>query len=108
MRTNSKCRLLRLKSWLASSWREVPQSTRSGYAEIKVFETTNSKVSAKQEDESSPHRPYSADVAPSDLHRFGHLRGPRFADDYLLEHCVCEDLRCFSRKFYSIGLQRFT
>jgi len=74
VRTNSKYRLLGLTSWLASSGREMPQSTHSGYAEIKEGETTNSKVSAKQEDESSPHPPYSRDVAPSDLHLFGHLR----------------------------------
>ena len=82
----------------------MPQSTHSGYAEIKEGETTNSKVSAKQEDESSPHPPYSRDVAPSDLHLFGHLRWRRFADDDLLEHYVCEELRRYSKKFYSIGL----
>ena len=87
----------------------MPQSTHSGCANLKEFETTNSKVSAKQEDESSPH---PSDVAPSDLHRFDHLkdalRGRRFADDDLLEHYVCEELRHFSKTFYSIGLQRLT
>jgi hypothetical protein len=44
----------------------------------------NSKGSAKHEDESSPHPPYSPDLAPSDFHLFGPLkdalRGRRFAD----------------------------
>jgi hypothetical protein len=80
----------------------VPQLTHSGCADVKEFETTNSKVSATQEDESSPHPPYSPDEAPSDFHRFVHLkdsiRGRRFADDDLLEHYVCEELRRFSKK----------
>jgi hypothetical protein len=87
----------------------VPQSTNSGCADVKEFETTNSKISTKQEDESSPHPPYSPDVAPSDFHRFGHLndalRGSRFADD-LLEHYVCEELRRFSKKFYATVLRQ--
>ena len=50
----------------------MPQSTHGGFADIKEVETTNSKVSAKQKDESGPHPPYSPDLAPSDLHLFGH------------------------------------
>jgi hypothetical protein len=90
----------------------VPRSSHSGCAHIEEVETTNSKVSAKQEDESGPHPSYSPDVAPYDLHGFGHvkdsLRERRFADDDLLEHYVCEEPRRFSKKVYSIGLQRLT
>jgi hypothetical protein len=89
----------------------VPQSTHSGFADVKEFETTNSKVSAKQEEESSPLPPYSLDVAPSDFHRFGHLKdslqGRRFADDDLLEHYVCVNssdasAKRFIRSAYSV------
>ena len=54
-------------------------------ADIKEVKTTNSKGSAKQEEESSTRPAYSLDLAPSDFHLLGPpkdaLRGRHFADD---------------------------
>jgi hypothetical protein len=53
--------------------------------EIEEVKTTNMKGSDKQEDEPSPHPPFSFISAPSDIHLFGPLRyalhGHHFADD---------------------------
>jgi hypothetical protein len=40
------------ESCYCNSWTEVPQSTHSGCVGIKVVETNNSKISAKQKEES--------------------------------------------------------
>ena len=44
-------------------------------ADIKEVKTSNLKGSAKQEDESSRHPPYSPGLAPSDFHHFEHCFG---------------------------------
>jgi histone-lysine N-methyltransferase SETMAR len=55
-----------------------------------------------------PHPPYSPDLEPSDFHLYGPLkdalRGRRFADDDELKHSVREELRHFSKEFYSTGI----
>jgi hypothetical protein len=56
-----------------------------------------------------PTPPYSPDLAPSYFHLFGPLkdtlRGCRFVDDGL-RHRLREELRGFSKEFYSTGIQR--
>jgi hypothetical protein len=47
---------------------------RAKYADIKEVKTTNSKVSAKQENESSPHPPYHTKLAHSDFCLLGCLK----------------------------------
>jgi histone-lysine N-methyltransferase SETMAR len=59
-----------------------------------------------------PRPLYSPDLTPSDFHLFGPLRdvlrGRRFADDVELNHSVREDLRRFSKEFYTTDVQRLT
>jgi len=66
-------------------------------ADIKEVKATNSKDSAKQDDEHGGHPPYSPSLAPSDFHILGHLkdalRRRRFVDDDELKHGVREELR---------------
>jgi len=63
----------------------------------------NSKFSTKLEVESSPHPPFSPDMASFSFHLFGPmkdaLRGRRFAGDDELKHSVRENLRRFSMEF---------
>jgi hypothetical protein len=77
-------------------------------ADIKEVKTTNSKGSAKQEDESSTRPAYSLDLAPTDFHLLGPskdaLRGRRFADDDKLKDSVREEIRRFSKEFYATGI----
>jgi hypothetical protein len=82
-------------------------------ADMKEVNTMNLKGSAKQEDESSPHPPYSPDLAPSDLHLFSTLkvafRGRCFADDdNEMKYSVREQRRRFSKECYVTGIQRPT
>jgi histone-lysine N-methyltransferase SETMAR len=59
-----------------------------------------------------PHPPFSPGLAPSDFHLYGPLKdalgGRRFADDDELKHSVGEELRRFSKEFYTTGIQRLT
>jgi hypothetical protein len=81
-------------------------------ADVKKVTATNSKDSAKQDDEYSDHRPYSNNLAPFDFHIFGPLkdvlRGQRFVDNYELEHGVREELRRFSKEFHATDIERLT
>jgi hypothetical protein len=95
--------------------------------DIKEIKTTNSKASAKQEEDSKsssgrttpdrtreatatvewavlPHPPYRPDLSPSDFHSFGLsmiYRGRRLEDDDELKHSVRKELRRLSKEFYA-------
>jgi hypothetical protein len=81
-------------------------------ANVKEVKATNSKDSAKQEDEYIDHSPYSPNLTPSDFHIFGPLkdvlRGQRFVDDDELKHSVREELQRFSKEFHATDTQRLT
>jgi hypothetical protein len=57
---------------------------------VKEVKTTNLKGSAKREDESSRHPPYSPDLAPSDFHLFEHCFGRFPASPCVLVRAECE------------------
>lgn len=81
-------------------------------ADVKEVTATNSKDSAKQDDEYSNHRPYSNNLAPSNFNIFGPLKDAlrirRFVDDDELKHGVHEELRRFSKEFHATDIQRLT
>jgi hypothetical protein len=75
---------------------------------FKKVKTTNSKFSAKQEDDSSPRHPYSPDLRTAVFHSFGSLKdapqGRRFSEDNELKHSVHEELHRFSKEPYATDM----
>jgi hypothetical protein len=61
-----------------------------GRIRVKEVKTTNLKGSAKREDESSRHPPYSPDLAPSDFHLFDHCFGRFSASPCVLVRAACK------------------
>jgi hypothetical protein len=70
----------------------------------------NSKVPARQDDESSPFPLDTSDIAHFDFSIFvplkDALRGRRFADDGDLQNSFPEELRRFGLQFYGTGVER--
>lgn len=89
----------------------MPNQFKEICADTKYTKTTNSKFSTKQEVESSPHPPFSPDLASSFFHLFGPLKdalpGRRFAGDNELKYSVREDLRRLSKEFYATGVHLY-